>query len=748
MKYLFYAITTVAFCLSFAEAEESFSAQELNEITTRIVAERSQDETIAKRVDEILEQMTLEEKIGQMTQLEYKRYGGFEVNEKKLADLIRNYHIGSLFNGIAIPARQWFEYSKKIQEINLANSRLKIPVIYGIDHIHGASYLKDSTIFPHSINIAATFDPTFAGDEGRIIGLETADLGHHWIFATVGDIGLNPRYPRFYETYGEDPLVVSMMCREFTLALQNNPETSPYKQAACAKHFLGYSVPRNGWDRTPAVISDQDLYEFHVPAFKAMIDAGIKTVMINSSSINNEPIHASYRLLTTLLRDELGFKGLAVTDIGDINYLTTEHRVAPNTKEATYMAIKAGIDMSMTPLSTKFCDYMKELVNEKRIPEERLDLSVRRILRTKFELGLFDNPFPRDDRFDRIHHQDHIKSALNAARESIVLMKNNCVLPLKTPKNILVAGANADNKISLCGGWTYTWIPEDDKLCPKDMLTVYGALKKQFSKSTVTLAQGDDLVGADKADVIILVVGEFPYTEFKGNINDLILEEKQLRLIETAIDTGKPVILVMVAGRPRLITSVYDKCQAVIWAGLPGVEGGLAIAEIIQGAVNPSGKLPFTYPKYNGINLPYHHKPRTAKKIDISNTILAPFGHGLSYTTFEYVNLKLDKTAIEKNESLTAAITITNTGKTAGKETALWYISDKFRPTLPPTKLLKHFEKVELAAGKSKNITFQITPEALSYPNAKGKMQLDSGAFTLEIGGIKKEFIVNHCCPR
>ncbi len=731
----------------------------------RMIRETHSDSTIEQKVQKLLTEMTLEEKVGQMTQVTHTALmdenfrtedgspgDGFALDTNIVRNLIENYHIGTFLNGIAVSSDRWYKYIHKIQEINLEIDRHGIPMIYGVDHMHGANYLEAATIFPHNINIAATFNPYFAAMEGKITGIETADIGHHWIFAPVFDIGRNPRFPRYYETYGEDPLVCATFGSAFTVALQNNPDIAPFRQAACAKHFIGYSDPLSGWDRSPAIISDQQLYEYFVPPFQAAVDAGIKTFMINGGEVNSVPVHASYRLLTELLRDEMGFEGLVVTDWEDVIRLWKIHKVAETEKEAAFVAINAGIDVSMTPYTTQFHTDVVELVKEGRIPMERIDLSVARMLRLKLDIGLFDEPYPRNDRFERVGSENHRAEALNAARESLVIMRNEeKVLPLDpaTTKKLVLCGPNADLKRVLAGGWTLRWIPEDEGIFPEEMPTVFSALKAEFPNSSLELIDDSEVetMGND-ADAIIIVAGELPYSEGSGNIYDHALPEEQISLIKKAQQVGKPVILIVVGGRPRPITEVYEGCNAVIWAGLPGFEGGTAIAELISGKFNPSGKLPFSYPGYDGHYYTYDHKLMDKNHyggLKDEATVLAYFGHGLSYTSYKYGNLSLSDTVLADNEMISASIEVTNTGQRDGKETIFWYITDEVAQITRPVKKLVHFEKVDLAAGETKTVTLSIMPKKhLTYVNGEGEKLLEPGYFVLNVAGESERFKLNN----
>lgn len=727
--------------------------------------EKAQQSTeVNTKIDSLLQQMTIEEKVGQMTRIHMtkilknsRKSDSFIVNRDTLIHFIKNYHVGSFASGSGIAPEYWYKFSRKLQKINSTYSTTGIPIIYGVDHIHGAGYLKGSTIFPHNINIGATFNEDFAGQTGKITAIESADLGHHMNFAPVLDVGVNPVWSRFYETYGEDPHLASTMGAAYIKEFQDSTHTAPYQVAACAKHFIGYSDPVSGWDRTPAHISQHRLHEIFLPPFKAAIDAGVKTVMINSGEVNGVPVHASKEIITNLLRNKLQFKGVVLTDYADIKMLHNRHHIASTEREATKLAIKAGIDVSMVPASVSFCKHLTDLVKSGEIAEERINESVRRILQLKFDLGLFDHPLPRNDRFHRIGNKKHKQIALQAARESLVLLKNkHRLLPLDEMmnKNILVVGPNADLKKALCGSWTLTWQGNTEAMYPENMPTLFTALQNEFPQANVELIK-DTITKNDvapvfrkkarNAEVIVFAGGEHPYTEGVGNINDLRLDQTQRKMVQMIHKTGKPMIMVLIEGRPRIITRLMDQTEAVLWAGLPGYEGATAIAEVISGAVNPSGKLSFTYPKYTNHITPYHKKiteaiPAHQFKADTSSTI-APFGYGLSYTTFTYHNLQLSDTVITPNTSIKASVEVKNTGSKSGKESVLWFIRDQYRKITPNVKLLKHYEKKSLEPGETKTYTFTIDPAAdLSYPGKNGNRKLEEGVFSVIVGDRKKSF--------
>jgi len=713
-------------------------------------------------IDSLMLRMTLVEKIGQMTQLNEAFFGVDEntvvgtggqapvIDSVKLAGVISKYQIGSFLTGGTRTAREWYEIGYRLQSINLENTNNKIPILFGIDYVHGTNYLSGGTIFPHNINLGASFNPDLARQTGIYTAREAAFLGHRWNFAPVLDIGENKLWPRFYETFGEDTYLASIMGSEYIHGLQET-WVGPYSMAACAKHFVGYSLPQSGWDRTPVEISRQRLQEVLIPPFRSAIQAGVKTLMVNSGEINGVPVHASYYYLTTVLRDQLRFEGVVVTDYMDIIKLYKEHKVAENEKEATYMAVIAGIDVSMTPTSIDFCNYLKELVEEGRIPEERIDLSVMRILRLKYRLGLFDHPFPSDQYFDEIGTDEAHQAARNAAAESIVLLKNERnVLPMIRPGRLVVAGANADSRMALCGGWTYTWQGDDPEDYTDSIKTVVEALKEEYENTTVVLTDEKSLRWhAGMADAIIIVTGEKPYAEGWGNIDDLSLLEEEMDLIETAVSTDKPVIVILLEGRPRILGELFDECEAVIFAGLPGMFGGEAIAGVLKGRINPSAKMSFTYPLHTGHILSYNHKhmvfsPMNTHNQAIQRYSIGEFGTGMSYTTYVYSDLLLSDTVLNEEGKIRASVNVKNTGKREGREAVLWFISDEVAPITRPVRQLKYFEKQFLLPGETKEFIFEIDPHShLTYPDEKGNPVLDPGFFTLSVGPLTTRFKLN-----
>ena len=684
------------------------------------------------RVQDLLARMTLEEKIGQMTQIstteinnvtnpktKSERFQPY-LDEAKARKFIKEHHVGSFLAAFAVPAADWYTFSYNLQKVNLETSRLKIPIIYGNDHVHGANYLEGATIFPQPVNLAATWDTTFAAQMGKVTALEISDLGQHWNFAPILDIGRNPYWPRQYETFGEDPLITSHMGAAYIRALQNEPGAAPYKIAATAKHFIGYSDPKNGRDRASAVISDQELREIFLPPFRAAVNAGVKTFMINSGEVNGVPGHVNKELLQGLLRKELGFKGVIISDWADILQLIGQHRVAATEKEATLMALMAGIDMNMTATTTTFCTVAKELVTEGSLPMAVVDSATARILRLKFDLGLFENPYPRNDRFKRIGSAEHQAMAAQAALQSIVLLENKKqTLPLTPYKNIVLAGPNANSKRAFSGGWTIEWSDAPESRFPANHPTMLSALKQQLTGKTITHV--DTVTGlaaaAKSADAIILALGETTaYAEGRGDINDLTLPTDQLALIDAALATGKPVIVVMLSGRPRVFPAQIDSVHAFVYAGLPSFHGPKALAQLLAGEANFRGRLPISYPSHAGPALPYNAKVHDRRPHKY------PFGTGLSYTNFSYSAITLSDTSINQNQSIKASITVTNTGKRSGIETVQWYIKDNVRSITPLHRSLAHWQRVELKPGESKTLDFTIKPhQHLAFPNKYGK---------------------------
>ncbi len=726
------------------------------------------------RIEALLKQMTIEEKVGQMTQLELGQIvsgseSNIEIDQAKLEKAIVEYKVGSILNvaGHALPVEKWWEIIGAIQAAS-AKTRLKIPNIYGIDSIHGANYVRGATLFPQEIGMAATWNPDLMHQAAVITAMETRAAAIPWSFSPVLDIGRQPLWPRFWETFGEDPYLAKVMGAAFVRGLEGDDVSNDKNVASSLKHYVGYSFPLSGRDRTSAWIPENYLREYFLPTFDAAVKSGARTVMVNSGEINGVPGHVNKYLLTDVLKDELGFDGFIVSDWEDIKKLVSQWKTAKDEKEATMMAINAGIDMSMVPYSYSFSDNLIELVKEKKVPMSRIDDAVRRILRVKFELGLFENPMPDPSVKKNFGNPEYAKVSLEAARESLVLLKNEQnILPLAKDKKVLVTGPTADSLISLNNGWTWVWQGSEKSLYPKDKLTIRQAIKAKLG-GNVEFVQGTTLVqppnspvvttptmtdkeadvdkavaAAKNSDVVVLCLGEGSYTETPGNITDLTLAETQLKFAEAIIATGKPVVLVMVEGRPRIISRIADKVAGILLALNPSDEGGRAVADVLFGDYNPNGKLPFTYPRSTNNYLTYDHKLFEVEDTAFGNVATSPqfnFGHGLSYTTFTYSDLKLDRSAIPMNGEINVSFKVTNTGKRAGKETAILYLRDEVASLSPAGKRVKRFAKISLDPGQSKTLTFKLGSSDLSFIGANNKPVVEPGDFTVMVGGLSDKF--------
>lgn len=728
--------------------------------TTEIYSQKKNSD-IEKRVKELLSEMTIEEKVGQMTQVTIqavsKKQGTkdqhHELDDAKLEEAILKYQVGSILNvyDVAHEAKYWHEVITKIQNIAL-RTRLKIPVLYGIDAIHGATYTKGATLFPQALAVASTWNKEIAKRIGEITSIETRASGIPWNFYPVMDIGRQPLWPRLWETFGEDVFLASELGVSYIKGAQGNDISRQDKLATCLKHYVGYSFPINGLDRTPAWISERMMREYFLPPFEAGILAGSPTIMVNSAEVDGIPGHANYHLLTEVLRNELNFKGLVVSDWEDIKRLHTRDRVASSPKEAVRLAVMAGVDMSMVPYDFSFYELLLELVKEGKVPMKRIDEAVSRILTVKFQLGLFENPFPEKNLLKNIATQEHTQANLDASRESVILAKNDDdLLPMQKDKKVFVTGPTANMLSPLNGGWTITWQGNEESLYPKEKNTILEAIKTKVGEGNVKYMEGcsfdadinsnDAYMEAVNSDIIILCLGEPAYCETPGNIYDLTLPKAQIDYAKKLLNTGKPVVLVMVEGRPRVITEIAKEVKSILIAFLPGMEGGNAIADVIFGDVNPSGKLPVTYPKSpNGITL-YDFKP--IENFD-SNKYdpLFPFGHGLSYTKFSYSNLKLSSDKIKADDKLVVSVDVENIGKLKGKEVVQLYLTDLYGSVSRPNKQLKGFEKIELNPGERKTVTFTIDKSHLSFIGIDNKRIVEPGEFEVTVGDLKKNFFV------
>ena len=707
-------------------------------------------------VEGLLRQMTLGEKIGQMTQLEVGMITdgvgqGIHVNAEKLHKAVGQYGVGSILNvnDEALPAQKWQEITRAIQA-EAKTTRLRIPVLYGIDSIHGANYVLGATLFPQPLGMAATWNPELMLRSSQIAAAETRKAGIPWSFSPVLDAGRQPLWPRLYETFGEDTYVARVMGVATVRGYEGTDISGDTSVAASLKHYVGYSYPTTGGDRSPALIPENTLREYFLPAFAAAVKAGAHTVMANSSEVNGIPGHASANLLKDILRDELGFNGLVVSDWGDIKKLVSVHHIAANEKDATRIAILAGIDMSMVPSSYSFSGLLLQLAQEGKVPVSRIDEAVRRILTVKFQLGLFDDPLRGIDAPTVIGSAESRQVSLEAARESITLLKNDDhILPLSKMAHVLVTGPDADSLIPLDNGWSYTWQGDRSSVYPTDHPTILGAVKEKIGAGQVVYFPGTTFSkeidipkvteAAATADAVIISLGEWAYAETPGNIADLNLPDAQLNLVNEVLKAKKPVVLVLTEGRPRIINRIADSAPAIVMAYNPGNEGGRAIADILFGDVNPSGKLPITYPRWPNRLFTYDHKvfegedSREGKMLD---TPQFEFGYGLSYTNFVYTDLLVYPTSDSGKRVIHVEVTVKNDGEREGKEVTQLYVSESVASITQPLKRLKRFAKVSLRAGESRRILFELTPEDLSFIGPENRPIIEPGVFNLSIGGL------------
>lgn len=712
----------------------------------------------------LIKKMSIEEKAGQMTQIDLGviAEGGIcalknpqTIDLKKIQEAISKYHIGSILNvGCGSGTISLENWHKILNTIYLENARLSknnIPILYGIDAIHGANYTIGATLFPQQIAQAATWNPALVKKGYEITAYEVRATGIPWNFSPVLDLGRQPLWSRFFETFGEDVYLAKTMTKVAIEGYQGNDVSNPYKVASCMKHFLGYSMPLSGKDRTPAWISDRELREYFLPTFQTAISSGAKTVMINSGDINGTPVHANYDILTKLLRNELGFKGVAVTDWEDIYKLVNVHRIAKTKKEAVKMAIMAGIDMSMTPNDFEFTTLLVELVKEGSIPESRLDLSVKRILQLKKELALFSQTEFEQSKYPLFGSEEHAKVSYDVAKESMTLLKNkNNILPLKSNDKIFVCGPAANSLNLLNGAWTHTWQGVDPSYNTKNKFTILDALQNQNGLNvSYELGVSIDSIQnieaclreGKKADKIIICVGETPSTEIVGNINDLTLSYPQMELINQLATLEKPIILVCNFNRPRILNVIESKVDAILYSYLPGDEGGKAIKDVLVGIENPSGKLPFTYPRFINSFVHYDHKATEDLDVDFSMNAYKPqfdFGFGMSYTTFEYSNLIVSDTNFYDKQKITVSVTVKNSGKVKGKEVVQLYYNDLVASITPSVKKLTKFSKIELKPNETRKIEFEIKKSDFSFINKNLKRVTEPGEIELIINNLKK----------
>ena len=735
------------------------------------------DPKIEAQVEQTLKKLTLEEKIGQMMELVTDLFGAndkngvFYIDEHKTDSILSRYKIGSILNApntCAPTAKQWEKYISQIQKISM--KRIGIPCVFGLDQNHGSTYTQDGTLFPQNINVAATFNREIARRSAEATAYETRAVSVPWTYSPTVDLGRDARWPRIWENFGEDCYLSSEMGKAMVYGFQGEDPNNidQYHIATSMKHFMGYGVPWTGKDRTPAYISPADLREKHFAPFLAGLQAGALTVMVNSASVNGMPMHANKDILTGWLKEETGWDGVLITDWADINNLYTREMVAKDKKDALRIAINAGIDMIMEPYSCDACGYLVELVKEGKIPMSRIDDACRRVLRMKYRLDLFKNPTQKLKNYPKFGGEEFAKLALEGATESMVLLKNEGnILPLQHGKKILLTGPNANQMRCLDGGWSYTWQGHRADEFAGKYNTIYEAFCNEYGKENVILNQGvtynekgkyweenepqilGAVAAAKDADVIVACIGENSYTETPGNLTDLWLSENQRNLVKALAQTGKPVILVLNEGRPRLIADIEPLAQGIIDILIPGNMGGDALVDLVSGKSNFSGKMPYTYPKEINSLANYDFKKSEevgtmegAYDYNAKITQQWGFGYGLSYTSYKYSNLKVSQSDFRHGDIIKVSVDVKNTGKVAGKESVLLFSSDLIASMVPDGRRLRAFDKVELQPGETKTMTFELKADDLAFVGWNGKWRLEKGDFKLMIADQSADI---HC---
>ena len=725
------------------------------------------DPKIEMAIDKLLSRMTVEEKVGQMTEIGIDILGHFEGDEWVMdVDMVENaiarYKVGSILNTPVVgqTPEKWQEIIGLIQEVSMRE--LDIPCVYGLDMNHGASYVIGATYFPQNINIGASFNPQLAYEAGVITAYESRAANCPWTYSPTVDLSRDPRWSRVWENYGEDCLVNAVIGAASVRGLQGDDpnHVGPDNIAASVKHYMGYGQPRTGKDRTPAYIPESELREKCFVPFKACVEAGALTVMVNSSSVNGVPVHANKELITGWLKEGLNWDGMVVTDWSDINNLYTREGVAADKKEAIEIAVNAGVDMTMEPYDLEFCTLLLELIDEGRVPMSRIDDAVRRVLRLKYRLGLFETPNTLLADYPDFGCESFAQVATKAAEESEILLKNvDGILPLKKGMKILVTGPNANSMRCLNGGWSYSWQGHLADRYTQQYNTIYEAICNKFGARNVILEQGVTYVpegaydqenvpeiqkavrAAASADVIVACIGENSYCETPGNLSDLALSENQRNLVKALAKTGKPIVMILNEGRPRIINDIEPLADAIVDILLPSNYGGDALANILAGDVNPSAKLPYTYPRHSAALTTYDY--RISEEADVMegaydyNAVVSvqwPFGYGLSYTKFEYSNFKCSVEEFDADTELVFTVDVTNAGKVAGKEVVMLYSRDMVATMVPENRRLRAFEKVEIRPGETKQVELKIRGGDLSFVNPKGKWVLEPGQFRMQVG--------------
>ena len=719
------------------------------------------DAQSANNIDDIIAKLTLEEKVGQMTRINLevvlKKENGaivypIEIDTTKLQEAILRYKVGSFLNNgrMAHSREEWLRVISAIQVV-AAKTDAQIPVLYGIDAIHGANYTSGSTLFPHQLAQAATWNPSLVKRIAEITAYESRSSMIPWVFSPIVDVGRQPLWSQFFETYGEDVLLTSIMGAAAVRGYQGEDLSADTSVAACVKHFMGYSNPFSGKDRTPVYMDERQLRETYLPPFQKAIDQGVRSLIVNSGELNGIPCHANDFLLNGLLRDELGFEGVVLSDWGDIERLATVHRVAENRKDAARIAINAGIDISMVPNDFVFCENLVDLVKRGEVSEARIDESVRRILQLKQDLGLFEDATAIVENAEsRFGSNAHRQVAYQMASEAITLLKNEGqTLPLSKEQKIAVIGPAANSLAYLNGPWSRTWQGNDEMIEEESAQTIFKAIQSQSKQSQYLLGcNSDSLVNisralkvANNSDVIVLCIGEKPSAEKPGDIDDLTISEAEEKLAQAMIATGKPVVLVLVEGRPRIVSSFADRCDAVLLVYQPGNAGGAATADVLFGKVNPSGHLPFTYPRNVNDLLTYDHKKSEEVDKHYGSSGYNPqwsFGEGLSFTQFEYSDFKMSSDSLRTSSTLNVEVKVLNSGVKKGKDVIQLYATDEVASITPPVKRLIAFDKVELEAGQTKTVSFRVSSEDLSFMSAQLKRVTEEGWFTFTIENLEQ----------
>ncbi|MBA7536033.1 Beta-glucosidase BoGH3B [subsurface metagenome] len=729
---------------------------------------KDSDQIIYEKVDSLLSVMSTEEKVGQMLNLGFPALlqGDFYsmrdtliFDTSKVNLLLVKYGAGCIQNlgNFPLTPQEWRYYIGYIQDIVQEKTRLKIPVIYGIDAVHGANYTAGSVMFPHQINLAATFEPEWAYEVAEVTAYEVKASTTFWNYSPVLDVARHPLWGRMYETFGEDTYVVQEMGRAMIAGMQGNNPSAQNKILACGKHFLGYGASYSGKDRSPVILPEAIIRQIHLPPFQKAIDEGLLSIMLAAGTLNGVPSHADHWLITQLLKEELSFKGVVLGDWGEIDNLYAVHKVASDEREAVKISVLAGIDMCMEPYDESFAVHLIDLVNDGEVPESRVNDAVRRILYLKYKSGVFEDPMLKDyDYPDFASEESHVLS-LQVARESITLLKNEKeTLPISEDLKVLVTGVSSNSLNYLNGGWSRTWSGEDTSYNDTEKLTILKAIQKEIGLSKVFFSQGTDYTEevdieeavnkATHADVIIACIGEKPAAEKPSDIEELDLPDAQISLIKELAKTGKPIVLVMVQGRPRIIREIEPLVDAVLMTYLPGNEGGRAITDVLYGNFNPCGKLPYTYPRFSGSLWTYDHTLSDERDIHFKLNGFTPqyeFGFGLSYTKFEYSEPKISADTLQVHKDLTVEVQISNTGSKAGREVVLLFISDEVASISPSVKQLRKFKKIELPAGHTQTVSFTIDIHDLMFVNGDNEWVAEPGYYTVSVGDKEIRFYLD-----